>query len=67
MSPPGTDRPDTLPCDLLLMDVSELTAVRRALWDLDCVRAVVLRDGACRMRADPGTAPIVVGALRAQG
>jgi len=44
------------PADLVVVYGIAPAAARRALRDLDCVRAVVLRGGGCRAWADPGTA-----------
>jgi hypothetical protein len=60
-------RPARPPCDLIVLDLPESAPVRRALRALDCVRSVVSKDGECRVWADPGSAPAVTAALRAQG
>ncbi|MFC4586183.1 hypothetical protein [Sphaerisporangium corydalis] len=62
-------RRETRP-DLLLIELDGHgcpDAVRRALRESVCVREVVVAGRACRALADPGTAPQVAGALRAQG
>ncbi len=60
-------RPARQPCDLIVLELPESAPVRRALRALDCVRSVVIKDGECRVWADPGSAPAVTAALRAQG
>lgn len=56
--------------DLLLIELGGTECplrIRRALRESDCVHEVVIAGRLCRVLADPGTAPRVAAALRAQG
>lgn len=55
------------PADLVFVDMLDPATARRALRMLDCVKAVALRDGRCQVWAEPGTAPLIVDALRGEG
>lgn len=53
--------------DLVFVEVLRPETARRALRELDCVKAVVLSGGRCQVWTEPGAAPLVVQALRDQG
>lgn len=53
--------------DLVLIEPTDPARIRRALWELDCVRAVMITGGVCRVWADGGRAGRVVEALVAEG